>query len=153
MHFVAFGFGFSSILVNIFQCTPVAKAYTSAMGGYCVNMGDFLYANSSLMMATDLVLYIMPVVFTWNLQLRRAQRFGVNFLFGLGSLYDFPTAAAACCRWTKCTDAVIRVIVASALRVRACHYFATLPDFPCKQQFRRLNSNISDTHAQGGLDK
>lgn len=86
MHFIAFGFGLSSILVNVFQCTPTAKAYTPFMDGHCVNMNFFFYTNSSIMLATDLVLYIMPVVFTWNLRLRKAQRIGVNCLFGLGIL-------------------------------------------------------------------
>jgi hypothetical protein len=61
MHFVAFGFGFSSILVSVFQCRPI-------------------------MLVTDCVLYAMPLVFTWGLQLRSRQRWGLKILFGLGGL-------------------------------------------------------------------
>jgi hypothetical protein len=86
MHFIAFGFGLSSILVNIFQCRPFHKAWDPDVPGYCVNMGLFLRFNSAIMLATDFVLYAMPLVFTWHLQLRRAQRIGVNCLFGLGGL-------------------------------------------------------------------
>lgn len=87
MHFVAFGFGFSSILVNIFQCRPFNKAWRgNEVKGYCVNLNLFFYFNAPIMLATDLVLYIMPVVFTWHLQLRRPQRVGLNCLFGLGGL-------------------------------------------------------------------
>jgi hypothetical protein len=87
MHFVAFGFGLSSILVNLFQCRPFNKAWRGdQVKGYCVNLNMFFYFNAPIMLATDLVLYIMPVVFTWHLQLRRPQRVGLNCLFGLGGL-------------------------------------------------------------------
>ncbi|KAF2467071.1 uncharacterized protein BDR25DRAFT_292866 [Lindgomyces ingoldianus] len=108
MHFVAFGFGLSSILVNLFQCTPFRKAYHSNISGHCVNLNIFFYCNASIMLATDLVLYAMPVVFTWNLQLRRPQRIGLNCLFALGGL----------------------VLAASAARMEAVYKFATEPDFP-----------------------
>lgn len=86
MHFVAFGFGLSSILVNVFQCRPLHKAWDVDAAGYCVNVPLFLRFNSIIMLLTDLVLYVMPVVFTWHLQLRRTQRVGLLCLFGLGGL-------------------------------------------------------------------
>ncbi|KAF2184358.1 hypothetical protein K469DRAFT_181955 [Zopfia rhizophila CBS 207.26] len=108
MHFVAFGFGLSSILVNLFQCMPFRKVYTPKLPGYCVNLNIFFYCNASIMLATDIVLYVMPVVFTWHLQLRRPQRIGLNCLFALGGI----------------------VLAASAARVQSVHLFATKPDFP-----------------------
>ena len=86
MHSVAFGFGLSSILVNIFQCRPFHKAWDQDVPGFCVNLNIFFYFNANIMLATDLVLYIMPVIFTRNLQLRRPQRIGLNGLFALGGL-------------------------------------------------------------------
>jgi hypothetical protein len=87
MHFIAFGFGLSSILVNVFRCRPFNKAWRGdEVKGYCIDMNTFLYFNAPMMLAMDLVLYIMPVVFTWHLQLRRPQRVGLNCLFGLGGL-------------------------------------------------------------------
>jgi hypothetical protein len=86
MHFVAFGFGSSSIFATVFQCRPVRKVWYPDTPGWCANMDIFFYFNCSIMLATDLVLYIMPVVFTWNLQLQRQQRIGLNCLFALGSL-------------------------------------------------------------------
>lgn len=86
MHFVAFGFGSSSILVDIFQCRPIRKAWDSDAPGWCANMNIFFYFNSNIMLATDLVLYIMPVIFTRKLQLRKPQRIGLNCLFAMGGL-------------------------------------------------------------------
>ncbi|KAF2742408.1 hypothetical protein M011DRAFT_269333 [Sporormia fimetaria CBS 119925] len=93
MHFVAFGFGLSSIVVNIFQCRPFHKAWNPSVPGYCVNVNTFLYFNCAIMLATDLVLYIMPVVFTWHIQIRRTQRIGINCLFGLGGFVLAVSAA------------------------------------------------------------
>ncbi|KAF2872534.1 hypothetical protein BDV95DRAFT_606136 [Massariosphaeria phaeospora] len=104
MHFIAFSFGLSSILVNIFQCRPFNKVWRDDLPGYCVNMPVFFYFNSSIMLITDIVLYAMPVVFTWHLQLQRQQRIGLNFLFGLGCF----------------------VLAASAARVQAVHKINTV---------------------------
>ncbi|KAF2736366.1 hypothetical protein EJ04DRAFT_490170 [Polyplosphaeria fusca] len=93
MHFVAFGFGLSSILVDLFQCRPFHKAWDGDTPGYCVRLDIFFYINGSIMLTTDLILYIMPVVFTWNLQLRRPQRIGLNALFALGGLVLASSAA------------------------------------------------------------
>jgi hypothetical protein len=54
--------------------------------GTCINIDAFNYFNSCFMLATDLVLYAMPLIFTWNLRLRRPQRIAVSFLFALGGL-------------------------------------------------------------------
>jgi hypothetical protein len=62
--------------------------------------------NSSFMLATDTVLYVMPLVFTWNLRLQRAQRIGLNIMFALGGL----------------------VLAASAARVHAVHSQTVKPD-------------------------
>ncbi|PSN63815.1 hypothetical protein BS50DRAFT_461670, partial [Corynespora cassiicola Philippines] len=108
MHFVAFGFGISSIFVNLFQCNPFSKAWDSDASGTCVRMDIFFYYNASMMLATDMVLYAMPVIFTRKLQLRRPQRIGLNCLFALGGL----------------------VLAVSGVRVWAVYMFNTHDDFP-----------------------
>ncbi|KAF1849805.1 uncharacterized protein K460DRAFT_372224 [Cucurbitaria berberidis CBS 394.84] len=86
MHGIAFAFGCTCIGATIFQCTPIRAMWDMNVKGVCINMNDFNYFNSCFMLATDLVLYAMPLVFTWKLQLRRPQRVGVNCLFALGGL-------------------------------------------------------------------
>jgi hypothetical protein len=111
MHFIAFAFGISCILVTLFQCHPTRMMWDGPadkdVPGHCVNMNDFNYFNSSFMLATDLVLYAMPLVFTWKIHVSRPQRIGVNFLFALGGL----------------------VLAASGTRVYFVHAQATRPDF------------------------
>ncbi|KAF9738797.1 hypothetical protein PMIN03_002600 [Paraphaeosphaeria minitans] len=93
MHGVAFSFGLSSVLVDLLRCRPFKKAFYADMEGYCFNMDAFYLYNSSMMLATDVVLYAMPVVFTKNLMLRRAQKVGLNCLFALGGLVLAASAA------------------------------------------------------------
>jgi hypothetical protein len=111
MHFVAFAFGTTCILITIFECHPIKKMWVGPaddnVPGHCVNMNDFNYFNSCFMLATDLILYAMPLVFTWNLNVSRPQRIAVNLLFALGGL----------------------VLAASGTRIYFVHTQATHPDF------------------------
>ncbi|GAB7356591.1 hypothetical protein MBLNU459_g7320t1 [Dothideomycetes sp. NU459] len=86
MEFVAVGFGLSSILVVVMQCLPITKLWHRDQPGSCVDVLAFLYSNALIMIGNDIVLYIMPVVFTWKLELRLPQRIVLNLLFALGLL-------------------------------------------------------------------
>lgn len=108
MHAVAFGFGSSCVLVAIFQCRPVRKTWEPQVPGWCIDMDAFGYFNSIFMLVNDVVLYAMPVIFTWNLKLRRPHRIAINCLFALGLV----------------------VLIASAARVYFTHLQAVKPDFP-----------------------
>ncbi|KAF2756759.1 hypothetical protein EJ05DRAFT_502251 [Pseudovirgaria hyperparasitica] len=86
MTFVSVGFGASSIIVVLAQCVPMARIFDPTVPGTCSNIRfmDFSISNGFLMMGIDTVLYAMPVVFTWNLQVSRASKVGLYFVFGLG---------------------------------------------------------------------
>lgn len=107
MHGVAISFGLTCIVTVIFQCSPVSAEWDLKRHGRCINVMAFHLFNSSFMVATDTVLYVMPLVFTWNLRLQCAQRIGLNIMFALGGL----------------------VLVASALRLHATHTQIVKPNF------------------------
>lgn len=86
MHALAFGFGLSCCIIGIFQCIPVQKLWDNSLEGHCIDAAAFGYYNAIFMLLNDIVLYIMPVIFTWNVSLRRSHRIAVNFLFALGGL-------------------------------------------------------------------
>ena len=73
----------------------------------CIDINAFNYFNSLFMVATNLILYTMSLLFTWKLHLRRSQRITVNFLFALGGL----------------------VLAASGARVSSVYKQARKPDF------------------------
>ncbi|KAF1940959.1 hypothetical protein EJ02DRAFT_348877 [Clathrospora elynae] len=111
MHAIAFAFGCTCIGATIFQCSPINKMWNDAnVDGKCIDVNAFNYFNSCFMLATDLVLYAMPLAFTWNIQLRRPQRIAVNMLFALGGL----------------------VLAASGARVYSVNAQAEHPDFTYK---------------------
>lgn len=79
-------FGLSGVLGVIFQCVPIASAWDPSIVGHCLNKEAFWYSNGAIMIGFDTVLYIMPMIFTWNLQLPRNQKIGLRLLFALGFL-------------------------------------------------------------------
>ncbi|KAH4315179.1 hypothetical protein HBH64_193890 [Parastagonospora nodorum] len=97
MHFVAFSFGFTCILFTLIRCLPITDIHIAPGGAEysrrCVNTVDFNYFNSCFMLANDIVLYAMPLVFTWKLHVSRPQRLAVNLLFLLGTLVLAASAA------------------------------------------------------------
>ncbi|TID13950.1 hypothetical protein E6O75_ATG07182 [Venturia nashicola] len=86
MHVATVIFGLSSVFAVIFQCLPISSTWDGSVMGHCINTAAFFYANAGIMIGMDMILYIMPVLFTWGIQLRPAQKFGLRFLFGLGFL-------------------------------------------------------------------
>ena len=86
MTFVAIGFGLSSILVLVFQCRPVSAAWQIDLtkARHCMNIEAFYYSNASIMIGNDLVLYIMPIIFTRNLHVNKTKRIMINLLLSLG---------------------------------------------------------------------
>ncbi|KAH0244297.1 hypothetical protein KCU71_g23879, partial [Aureobasidium melanogenum] len=85
MEFIAFAFGVSSILVMIFQCVPIAHLWDKNTPGTCIDIKAFFYSNSIIMIVNDIILYVLPIIFTWKLQLRLTQRIVLNLLFALGA--------------------------------------------------------------------
>lgn len=86
MHIATVVFGVGSVFTVIFQCRPISKLWDMNIMGDCINVPVFYYANAGIMIGMDVILYIMPILFTWGIQLQPAQKFGLRFLFGLGFL-------------------------------------------------------------------
>jgi hypothetical protein len=101
MHGVAFSFGLTCVVTNIFQCWPIRAMWIKAITGHCIDMMAFHLFNSSFMIATDVVLYAMPVVFTWNMQLQRTQKVCLNLLFALGWLVLAASGARVHALWSQ----------------------------------------------------
>lgn len=116
MQFVAFGFGVSSILVVVCQCVPITKLWHSGQPGTCIDLLAFLYSNALIMIANDIILYVMPVVFTWKLHLRRPQRIVLNLLFALGAL----------------------VVATSFIRLWVVYHYEQEGDLTCKSHWLQL---------------
>lgn len=80
----------ANVLTCIFQCNPVAAAYTTKLKTLettkCVNVNAFYLSNAALSILTDLLTYILPFHLVRKLQIPRQQKIGLGIMLGLGLL-------------------------------------------------------------------
>jgi len=76
----------ASIFATIFQCTPIPRIWNHGLEGDCINLTAFWYANAASNIFSDIVILTLPMPLIGGLQLPRRQKFGLIFVFALGSL-------------------------------------------------------------------
>jgi hypothetical protein len=81
--------------VVIFQCSPVHKAWDASGNtpGKCLSLLSFFYISFAIRLATDLVIFALPLPELLRLKMPLGKRLGLLFMFGLGVVYvlDDPT--------------------------------------------------------------
>lgn len=78
----------ASIFATIFKCRPVTASWDlSIKDPKCYELVIYIYVNSAVNIATDLVLCLAPLPYFWNMQLPRRQKVIVSTLFFIGGLY------------------------------------------------------------------
>jgi hypothetical protein len=172
MHALAIAFGVSCVFITIFQCTPINKMWRGAGDSraarapeHCIDINAFNYFNSCFMFANDLILYAMPLIFTWRLNVSRSQRIAVNFLFALGGLvlaasgariffvhkqathadFTYRFAMTMICAVIENHLAII-VACAPSIKVILLHIFPGL-----EQKFEKLVSKGSTEHSSPSI--
>jgi hypothetical protein len=88
---VVSGYAIASILVTIFQCTPVVRVFDKKIHGTCINITAFWYANAIYNILTDIVILASVPGVVWSLSLSTRQRLGLTMVFGLG-IFVFATS-------------------------------------------------------------
>ncbi|KAF6843844.1 integral membrane protein [Colletotrichum musicola] len=87
----------SIVLVCVFQCTPVAKAYMPFIEGTCIDLKASFIGNAIPNILTDVAILCLPIGQVWRLQVTLVQRLSLCFMFLLGgfvlfaSIYRFTT--------------------------------------------------------------
>ncbi|CAI9629685.1 unnamed protein product [Alternaria burnsii] len=71
---IILGLFITGIFVTIFQCRPVRGAWNFTIEPVCVDYVSYLYASSAVNVATDLLLFVLPLSHLWKLNLPRKQR-------------------------------------------------------------------------------
>lgn len=78
------------LFVKAFICTPVSAYWTKAIGpdgsGTCLDRPAVLIADSLISVISDIAILVLPVVFTWPLQMRMRVKIKVVSLLGLGGI-------------------------------------------------------------------
>lgn len=77
----------ANVLVCLFQCSPISKAWDLTITtGHCVNIDAFYLANAALNILTDCLTYILPIGLLRHLQMPLKQKIGVGVMLCLGFL-------------------------------------------------------------------
>src|SRR5690554_1222349 len=63
----------ANVLVAIFPCNPVRKAWDTTMKGKCVKLIDFMVASAIINIIGDFAVFILPVQMLWKVQLPKRQ--------------------------------------------------------------------------------
>jgi hypothetical protein len=95
-----------SVLVTIFQCRPLGRAFDKTIEGTCIDNGKFWYANAGFSIATDIIILLLPLQPVFQLQITLGQRLGLVAVFTLG----------------------IFVVITSCLRITTLDILAKTPD-------------------------
>jgi hypothetical protein len=86
--FIVVVFWITSVFAIIFTCVPVQAAWDySITDARCIHIVDYFYTSAGVNIATDLLLCFLPLPTIWRLQMPKAQRVVVCFIFGMGTLY------------------------------------------------------------------
>ncbi|KAK8009928.1 hypothetical protein PG990_008893 [Apiospora arundinis] len=81
----------SIVLVCIFQCNPIPKAWNPSLPGHCINLKASFVGNAIPNIATDIAILCMPVGQVWHLQVNLTQKISLLFMFLLGSFVLFAS--------------------------------------------------------------
>jgi len=76
----------SSIVATIAECVPTARVWDHHVEGKCIDLTKFWYANASVNIIGDFVIFLVPMPLVWNMQLPVRQRLGLGLVFSLGLL-------------------------------------------------------------------
>jgi hypothetical protein len=71
---IILGLFITGVFVTIFQCRPVRGAWNFTIEPVCVDYVTYLYASSAVNVATDILLFVLPLSHLWKLNLPRKQR-------------------------------------------------------------------------------
>jgi hypothetical protein len=71
--------------VFIFQCWPVPKLVdpTGTVQGRCIDLYIFYIVSFGIRLATDIVIFALPIPKLWRLKISVRAKAGLIFIFGL----------------------------------------------------------------------
>lgn len=76
----------ASLIVTIFQCSPIQRAWNKEIDGTCINIAKFWYANGGFSIVTDVVILLLPMPLVYRLQISCVHKVALMLVFTLGIL-------------------------------------------------------------------
>lgn len=83
MQFTAVAFGLSSVMVILLQCIPLNAVWRGTADAKCINLLAYFYFNASFMIVNDIVMYLIPMVLLWKVEMIRDHRWSLYALFAI----------------------------------------------------------------------
>ncbi len=92
MMFFVCGYLCSNFWTQIFGCSPRSKYWNMETPGHCINYTKAGLAYGSMNIASDLLIFILPLPMVWRLKLSIKEKIGVSLIFMSGAMYadDYP---------------------------------------------------------------
>lgn len=81
-----FTYAIASIIITIFQCTPVDRAWDKSIHGTCISLTAFWFAGAVLNVIGDFLILLLPMPMIRTLHMPVRQKWGVGMMFALGAL-------------------------------------------------------------------
>ncbi|CRL20045.1 unnamed protein product [Penicillium camemberti] len=88
---ISIAWGMAIILVSVFQCTPIARAWDTRIPGTCINLKASFIGNAVPNIITDILILSLPVRVVWGLHASITHRLSVIGIFLLGSFVIFTS--------------------------------------------------------------
>ena len=77
----------TSVLVAIFQCSPIEYQWDRSIpGGQCIRVDALWIGNSVSSLATDVAILCLPIPIIWRMGVTRRQKCAIIGMFLLGAL-------------------------------------------------------------------
>jgi hypothetical protein len=79
--------------ITVFACKPISLFWDrNIKTGRCINIQALGYTVSASAMVQDIILLVLPLTFLRQLQMKRARKIAVGFMFALGTFGTVATA-------------------------------------------------------------
>lgn len=81
------GYLLANLFTQIFGCSPRPKYYHPDIPGHCIDYTKAGWAYGSMNIASDLIIFVLPLPVLWRLKLSRRDKAGLSFIFMNGAMY------------------------------------------------------------------
>ena len=85
---------FSSTVISIFACVPLARSWDKTVKGGCVTTSPWWFAYAGLNISTDIFIWLLPMPLIRRLQAPWRQRIVLMLIFSVGALCVIAAARA-----------------------------------------------------------
>ena len=79
-------FYITNTFLKIYQCAPRARIWDKRVEGTCLDLGSVLTASGAFNAVTDVLLLLIPIRVSWNLNTSKKRKVGMVLLFTFGFL-------------------------------------------------------------------